>query len=355
MWQLVLAVGLAASISALCSITEAVLYSVPWSHIEHLRKSGRKSGFILYRLRRTVEEPITAILTLNTIANTAGAAVAGAACVKVFGPQSLFVFSLLFTVIILIFSEILPKTVGVLYNRPLAVALARPLSGLVYLFKPVIIVSGYMIRLLGKKKMGPEASEEDVHALVSLSRKAGILKPYEEMSIKNILSLDTKVVKDIMTPRTVIFSLPSHLTVQEARETKTIWPNSRIPLYDDEDQENVIGIVYRREVLEALANDQMDMELSELMRPVHFVLDSLTLDRLLVKFLGSRIHISVVLDEYGGLAGVVTLEDVLEEILGNEIVDETDQVADMRELAMQRRRKLMEQHSPKDDAKESSS
>lgn len=341
MLELLLAVGLAVFISAFCSVTESVLFSVPWSHIEHLRKSGRKSGEILYRLRKSVDEPITAILTLNTVAHTAGAAVAGAAVVKVYGEGSLTAFSILFTLVILLFTEIVPKTLGVLHNRVLAVVLARPLAILVLLFKPVIVLSGYLIRFLGKKKMGPDASEEDVHALVSLSCKAGFLKPYEELSIKNILSLDTKTVRDIMTPRTVIFSLPAHLTVTEARETKTVWPNSRIPLYDDEDPENVIGIVYRREVLEALASDLMETRLSDLMRPVHFVLESLTLDRLLVKFLGSRIHLAIVLDEYGGLAGLVTLEDVLEEILGNEIVDETDQVADMRELALRRRQRLV--------------
>ncbi|MFO7717002.1 MAG: hemolysin family protein [Thermodesulfobacteriota bacterium] len=343
MLQLVLAVGLAIGISFLCSVAEAVLYSVPWSHIEKLRKSGQRRGELLYRLRVNVDEPITAILTLNTVAHTAGASVAGAAAAQVFGQDSLFAFSIFFTAAILLLSEIIPKTLGVVYTRPLSTWVAGPLQVLVILLRPVVDVSSYLVRFMGKRKLGPEASEEDVRAMVSLSRKAGILKPYEEMSIQNILTLDSKRVKDIMTPRMVIFSLPAHLTVEQAREAKLVWPHSRIPVYEGEDPEEVIGIVYRRELLEALANDQDAYRISDLMRSAHFVLESLTLDRLLVQFLESRMHLAVVLDEYGGLAGVVTLEDVLEEILGNEIVDETDQVVDMRELARQRRERLLQE------------
>jgi CBS domain containing-hemolysin-like protein len=145
-----------------------------------------------------------------------------------------------------------------------------------------------------------------------------------------------------MTPRTVVFSLPAQMTVAEARGVgRGVWPHSRIPVYDADDPENIVGIVYRREVLEALAHDQDDVRLGDLMKPVRFVLDTMTLDRVLVKFLESRMHLFVVLDEYGGVSGVVSLEDVLEEILGKEIVDETDQVADMRELARTRREALL--------------
>ena len=188
------------------------------------------------------------------------------------------------------------------------------------------------------------SSEEDLRAVLSLTRREGGINPLEELSIKNILSLDRKTASDIMTPRTVVFSLPSHMTVDEARGIERgVWPHSRIPVYDDDDPENIVGIVYRREVLEALANDQDATRLGDLMKPVRFVLDTMTLDRVLVKFLESRMHLFVVLDEYGGVSGVVSLEDVLEEILGKEIVDETDQVADMRELAKARREDLLRQ------------
>ena len=345
MWDLVLAVGLAVLVSAFCSVAEAVLYSTPWSRIEHLRKSGRASGNILYQLRNNIEKPIAAILTLNTVANTAGAAVAGAAAARIFGRENMVCFAVAFTVLILVFSEILPKTLGVMYAESLSPALAKPLRLLVWLMSPVTWILELVGKLARGKKKGPVHTEDDIRALVSLTRKAGILKPYEEMAIRNILSLDRKMVKDIMTPRTVIFSLPSHMTVNQARSEKSIWPNSRIPVFEHDDPEDIVGIVYRREVLEALADGRDDLRIGDLMKPVRFVLETLTLDRLLIRFLGTRMHLCVVLDEYGGIAGVVSLEDVLEEILGKEIIDETDQVADMRALARRQRKKLTKSSS----------
>jgi CBS domain containing-hemolysin-like protein len=337
MFDLALAVILAVGISAFCSVTEAVLYSVPWSRIEQLRKAGRPSGNILYALRSDVEKPIAAVLTLNTVANTAGAAVAGAAAARAFGPEHMALFATGFTVLILVLSEILPKTVGVLYARSLAPALAKPLQVLVWVFSPVIFLLGFVSRLLQSKTAGPRHTEEDIAALVSLTRRSGVLKPYEEQSIKNILSLDRKVVHEIMTPRTVVFSVPAQTTVAQARAGGNSWPYSRVPVFADGDPENIVGVVYRREILQAQADDRDGLRMADLMKPARFVQESLTLDRLLVKFLDSRMHLFIVLDEYGGVGGVVSLEDVLEEILGKEIVDETDEVVDTRALARQRR------------------
>ncbi|WP_432737031.1 hemolysin family protein [Maridesulfovibrio sp. FT414] len=341
MLELILAVSAATLISAYCSVSEAFLYSFPWSKIETLRREGHKSGQILHRLRTNVERPITAILTLNTVANTAGAAFAGAAWTAVYGPETLPLFTVSFTVLILIFSEILPKTVGVVYCVPLGRVLVRPLEILIWIFLPVIWICGYLSRIISKKGKGPQATEEDIRAMVSLTRRTGAIKPYEALSIANILSLDDKIVEQIMTPRTVVFSLPANMTVAEAHAKYSAWPHSRIPVYEGDDPEDIVGVIYRRFVFETLADDEDDVKLSELMRPVRFVLENITLDKLLVKFLESRMHLFVVLDEYGGMSGVVTLEDVMEEILGSEIVDETDQVVDMRELARRRRKELV--------------
>ncbi|UZP67927.1 hemolysin family protein [Desulfovibrio mangrovi] len=339
MLELILAVTFAIFISASCSVTEAVLYSIPWSYIERLRNEGRRSGEILFKLRQHIEEPITAVLTLNTVANTAGAAVAGAAFADVFGPQYMAVFAAGFTVAILVLSEVIPKTLGVSYARPLAPVIARPLTVLVWCLKPVIVVGAALTRLLTPEKRGPHTTEDDIRAVVSLSRRSGSIKPYEETSIRNILSLDQKRVEDIMTPRTVTFSLSADLTVQQAREQGDFWHYSRIPVYD-EHNEDMVGIVLRRAILEEIAADRDETKLSEIMRPVHFVLESVTLDKLLLSFLELRMHLFVVLDEYGGLSGVVSLEDVLEEILGKEIVDETDRVEDLRQLARRKRSQL---------------
>ena len=339
MLELLLAVGVAVFVSMFCSVAEAALYSMTWTDIEKLKKNGSKGASLLHKLRSNVDEPITAILTLNTCAHTAGAAVAGWAWANLYGKETLWLFTIGFTVIILIFTEILPKTLGVVYSDRIAPPLARPLNGLVWIFRPVISIMSVLSRAIRPKKEGPDHTEDDIMAIVSLTRRSGVIKPYEEKSIRNILLLDSKTVEQIMTPRTVVFSLSSEMTVAEARESQPDWPHSRIPVYD-EDPEDIVGVVYRRQVLEALADDLDDLKLADIMRPVRFVLETITLDNLLVKFLGSRLHLCVVLDEYGGVAGVVTLEDVLEEILGSEIVDETDQVVDMRQLARMQRDEL---------------
>lgn len=340
MAALILTVVIAISVSAVCSFLEAALYSIPWSHIETMRKSGSKAGTLIFALRSQVERPIAAILTLNTIANTAGAAVAGSFAAAVLGESSMGIFAGAFTAAILIFSEIIPKTLGVAYCRQASSFLAYTATFMVIILKPLIIVSSWITRLVSPKKKQPAATEEDVYAIVGMLRKSGRIEAYEETSIRNILALDSKSVEDIMTPRTVAFTLPADITVAEARETEGFWHFSRIPVYGN-DNEDIVGLVARRRVLEELANDGRETRLAELMRPVHFVLESLPLDKLLMRFLDERVHLLVALDEFGGLAGIVTLEDVLEEILGREIVDETDEVPDLRELARTRRQKLL--------------
>lgn len=338
MWVLITSVVLAVLVSAFCSLTEAVLYSVSWSYIEALRKKKKRSGALLYKLRLKVDEPITAILTLNTIANTLGATIAGAAAQEVFGANFLIYFSISFTLLILIFSEILPKTIGVVYNRGLSQILVYPLNWMVFIFNPFIKVMTKLSKLVKGKASGPETTEDDILALVSITRKKGILKKFEEESISNILLMDTKTVREIMTPRVVVFSLSEDTTVENAIKEEFIWTYSRIPVHSPKDPDDITGVVYTKNILEAWIKERKGALLKELKKPVHYVLESLTLDKVLLKFLESRIHLAVVIDEYGSFEGIVTLEDVLEEILGKEIIDETDIIADMRKLAEQRKK-----------------
>ncbi len=340
MIALILTVLLVVCTSALCSMAEAALYSVPWTHIEQLRKSGSTAGAVLYELRGNVERPIVAVLTLNTIANTAGAALAGALASDVLGAAGMPWFAAAITLLILVFGEILPKTLGVVHASPLATFMARPLSMLVMLFTPFIRLSGLLTRLFTPQEQGPRATEDDIRAITSLSRQSGVIQPYEERAIRNILALDAKHVWDIMTPRTMVFSLPETMTAAEAYAHPDLWHYSRIPVYGD-DNEDIVGIVLRRSISQAAADGRGGMSLAELMQPAQFVLESQTLDRVLLTFLESRIHLFVVLDEYGGLAGVVSLEDVLEEMLGREIVDETDAETDLREASRSRRRSVL--------------
>ncbi|WP_165177738.1 CNNM domain-containing protein [Desulfovibrio sp. ZJ369] len=337
MLTLALAVGIAVLVSFTCSLTEAALYAVPWSAIERLRRMGRPVGELLYKLRTEVDKPIAAILTLNTVANTAGSTVAGAAFLAAFGAEHMALFALGFTVLILAFGEIVPKTLGVAYATPLAGALARPLALIIKLLSPILWLTSLLTRLLSPPSAGPEISEDDICAVTSLSRQAGRIKPYEERFIRNVLSLDQKRAHEIMTPRTVVFSLPADITVEEAYKDPRIWHFSRIPVYG-EDNEDLVGFVERRTLGRCIKDGKQATPLSEIMRPLHFVLESQTLDVLLRELLQARVHLFAVLDEYGGLAGVVSLEDVLEEILGSEILDESDNVADLRALARERRK-----------------
>jgi len=341
MWLLAISFALAVGISSLCSLTEAVLYSVSWSYIETLRKKGKKTGDILFQLKSNIDRPITAILTLNTVANTAGASIAGAAAISVFGEKNLYIFSIVFTLTILFFSEIIPKTVGVLYNRTFAQILARPLLGLVVLFLPVINIISFTIKFLEKGKKGVDTSEEDVLALVSLSRKTGVIKQFEEKYIHNVLKLDNKRIMQVMTPRTVMFSLPAEMSIKDSIDVDNMWPYSRVPIFFNGDIEDIRGIVYKVDVLRYLIKGEGEKKLYELKKPVHFVLETITLDRLLVTFLESRIPMAIVLDEYGGISGLITLEDILEEMLGKEIVDETDKVEDMRTLAENKKQEIL--------------
>lgn len=339
MTELVLAVGVAIFISAGCSLFEAVLYSVPMRHIEALDQAGKTSGKIFKKMRRNVERPITAILSLNTIAHTAGAAVAGSAAAAVFGHEWLGYFAGFFTLAILIFSEIIPKTAGVVYGRSLLSPVAYCLKTLVLLMAPAIWLSSLVTRLIARDKTEDAVTAKEIRAMARSSLRTGGIKPYQEKIIERILTLQNKKVKDVMTPRTVVFSLSEHLTLEEASGNVEKWEHSRFPVYD-EDMEDVVGVVLTKELFIALREGKEDIHLTELMRPAHFVAEAATLNSVLMEFLGSRQQLFVVLDEYGGLSGLISLEDILEEILGREIVDESDMVMDKRALARQRRQRL---------------
>jgi CBS domain containing-hemolysin-like protein len=323
---------------------EAVLYSVPRSHIESLERTGQKSGRILNQLRARIDRPISAILSLNTIANTGGASLAGIIAGNILGKDSVeeYLFSGIFTLSILIIAEVIPKTIGVVYARPIASFIARPLQWLVWIFTPLIMLCRLATRLVAKEQKEQDISDEELISLARLGRRSGTLDSTEAGVIQNILSLKSKTAADVMTPRTVVFSLSEDLTVEEARNQQGIWAHSRIPIYS-EGFEDIVGIVLRRDVLVALTSERGDHKLSAFMRPVHFVAETHTLESILQLFLERRQHLFIVIDEYSGLSGILTLEDVLEEILGKEIVDESDQVTDMRELARRRRQQTSQE------------
>ncbi|KPK00404.1 MAG: hypothetical protein AMJ60_01355 [Desulfobacterales bacterium SG8_35] len=338
--QLILATGIAIIVSALCSIIEAVLYSVPQSQIEVMAHSGKKSGLILKKLKKNIQQPITAILTLNTIANTMGAAVAGASAAVVFGEENLVWFSVFFTLTILLFSEILPKTAGVAYAKNLASWIAVPLNSLVRIMSPLIWLCQAVTHLIPKQAKEALVSIEEIQAIAVLGRKSGEIEPQQEKVIANILKLQDKSVRQVMTPRTVVFSLNEHLTIAEALKMKEQWSrHSRVPVFD-KDQDDVVGVVLSRNVLLSLAEGKKNQKLSELMQPVHFVPEAAPLNRILMEFFEQRIHLFVVVDEYGSVTGVISLEDIIEEIVGREIIDESDKAGNLREYARHKKKLL---------------
>lgn len=329
---LIISVILAITVSALCSVCEAVLYSISASQVEMLKKNGHPTANYLQILRADIEEPITAILTLNTIANTIGAAVAGAAAAKLFGDHNFFLFSITFTLAILIFSEILPKTIGITYAYKLAPAVTYPLRFMVIFLKPIVWLCRYITALLPQKKEGTISAEE-IQTIAALSLESGDIEEGEERVINNIIELKNKIVRQVMTPRTVTFSMDKRITVEKAMTMVTkLSSHSRIPIYGEEPN-NVAGIVMRKDILQAAAEGNTKFELSEYSNPVHFVPETAPLNRVLMDFFERRQHLFVVVDEYGTVTGIISMEDVIEEIVGQEIIDESDKNLDMRELA----------------------
>ncbi len=345
MIALIVTVALAALISALCSTTEAMLYSVPWTHIEKLKEEKRPVGNVLFEMRSKIDKPISAVLTLNTVANTAGSAIAGALATVALGPENLVWFTIGFTVLILIVGEILPKTFGVVYANQISVILAYPLKGLIFIFTPFILFSSMITGLITKNAGTPEATDDDIRIMAKMSAEAGEIENFEEVVITNLLALDKKSVHQIMTPRTMVFSLPADMPIKEALKQERLSQFTRIPLYKS-NNEDIVGLVTQKELSKYLRKSflgeeiDLNIPLEELMTPIAFIPESQTLDKALLRFLESRQHLAAVMDEYGGLAGVTTLEDVIEEMLGREIVDESDVVADLRESAKNLRKAL---------------
>lgn len=338
--QLIVAASCALVISALCSIIEAILYSTPESHIEVLSQQGRKSGRALKRLKSDIHKPIIAILALNTVANTMGAAVAGSAAADLFGQRYLALFSICFTLAILIFSEILPKTAGVAYARQLAPFIALPLNWLVTLFTPLILFFRALTRIIPQAPSNGLVSAEEVLAIAALSRKAGEIDPQQEKIITNIIGLKEKNVRSAMTPRTVTYILSEHLSIEEAIARQKDWDrHSRIPVYD-EDSDDIVGTVFSKDILSLASSGQSDAQLATIIKPVHFAPENASLYRVLMDFFERHQHLFVVVDEYGSFTGVISLEDIIEEIVGREILDESDKTVDMRELARRKRRML---------------
>jgi CBS domain containing-hemolysin-like protein len=350
--QLCLSVGLAIIVSSLCSLFEAVLYSLPISQIEIACKKHKKAGQTLLSMKKDIHRPIIAILSLNTIAHTSGAAIAGAAAATVFGEQNMIWFSAAFTLAILTFSEIIPKTLGVAYCKELARWITYPLWWMVHILKPAIWMIQNLTRLMPAKDDALLVSGEEIQAIARQSQRSGEISLQERRVITNILDLKVKSVRSVMTPLTVTFMLDANFTVMDVMSLKeNLGIHSRIPVYH-ENIDNVIGVVLLKDLLSEVAAGAQYKKIKELMLPVHFVPETARLSGVMLEFFEHSKHLFIVVDEYGSLTGVISLEDIIEEIIGREIIDESDQATDMRELAKRKRSMLLSQLSSLKDSQE---
>ncbi len=327
--------GLALGVSFFCSLLESVLLSVTPSYVAELRERGVRRAEALDQLKAHIDRPLAAILGLNTVANTVGAAGVGAQAQALWGSETLAVASGVLTLLILTFSEIVPKTLGAMYWPRLAPWAAGVLRWLVPMLLPFAWlahgIGAVLARLRGtRERTASGVSREEILALAALGGRQGVMDEQEVGMLRNLLvAMRAKRVGDIMTPQTVLYALPADATVGEVHEEVADRPFSRIPLWES-GGERLVGYVLKDDVLEEAAADRFGVALRSLKQPLSMVPESLPVARLLRRFLAQRAPLAVVVDEYGNIAGIVTMEDVIEELFGREILDEADEQRDLR-------------------------
>lgn len=321
-------------ISFLCSLLEAVILSVTPAFVGVLIENKKRSGLLLEHLIEHLNRPISAILTLNTISHTLGsAAIAYQVQIK-FGDQYVTMATLALTFIILIFSEILPKSLGAANWKALAPITAYTVQTMIFLLYPFVLLSEYVSNLLKRQEEIPEVTREEMIMTAEIGAEEGTLKTKESAIIKNLLMLDKMFVSDIMTPRSVFFALDAEMTVEEVAQKYRPIRFSRVPVFNAS-LDNIVGMTHRYKILEALSHDQHEQKIGELISPIASISEQMTVSHALDFFIKEKEHLALATDEYGVITGLVTLEDAVETLLGVEIVDEFDNVEDMRKYALE--------------------
>ncbi len=333
--KMVVYAGLALVFSFLCSVAEAVLLSVSPSYVAHLRQEGKRSAALLEKVKTNVDESLAGILTLNTIAHTVGAGGAGAEAAAYFGDKYVGISMAILTVLILFLSEIIPKTLGALYWRSLALPTALFIRILSIVLFPLIWISQKLTSWITRGQKVHSIRREEFAALADVGERTGELDPSESRILRNLFRFPELRAEDIMTPRTVVFSLQQDLTLEEVLENHPEIPFSRIPIYG-ENRDDVTGFVLKVEILLTHLKEGGQVPLHDLKREIRAVTETASLELVADQMLDRRDHLLLVVDEYGGVAGVVTLEDVVETLIGIEIVDEADKIDDLRHLARQK-------------------
>jgi CBS domain containing-hemolysin-like protein len=329
--------------SFLCSILEAVLLSITPAYIGIQERQGSSIADDLVRFKADIDRPLSAILTLNTVAHTVGAMGVGYQATIVFGRTDIQILGLsliswealiagLMTLAILIFSEVIPKTLGANNWQALTPFAIRALRVMLFVLAPLVWLSQFITRNLKKEKDKPVLSRSDFAVMAEIGKESGVLEESEQKIIHNLLRFRKVLVKDIMTPRIVVVSAPDTMTIREFRNKHSELPFSRIPIYHDH-SDNITGYILKDELLLNLADDKDEKLLKELRRDVIVIPKTVEIPDLLDLLIQKKEHLALIVDEFGGMEGLVTMEDIIETLLGLEIVDEMDNAEDMQALA----------------------
>ncbi|MGI6680895.1 MAG: CNNM domain-containing protein [Bdellovibrionota bacterium] len=333
MFLLILTILISVSVSFTCSLIEAAFYSLPMTFVYEEAKKGSLSGKLLLKFKKDMGKPISAILILNTVANTTGASVSGWLVGELYGANALLPFSIFYTLLILYCSEIIPKLIGVANSRFATKLLAVPLNILIKILYPLIYISQFVSKKFQGNSKGEKIRAEEVLTIAEMGTKEGALDNLEGAVIENIIELDGVLVKTIMTPRTVVTRFMEDLTLDEIALELENLAFSRIPLYSSENPDKLTSYVTQRDILQELIKGNRNKKLKSIARPLKTVPDLMRCDALLLDMFNTKEHFYAAVDEYGGLSGIITLEDIIEQIIGHEIVDEYDAVSNLRALA----------------------
>lgn len=355
MGTLLLFLALSIVVSFFCSMWEAVLLSNTPSYIGRMQTEKPKIGFLLNKMKSDIDKPLSAILTLNTFAHTIGALGVGVQAGKLFGNSQvtlLFIntsyesiIATLMTLAILILSEIIPKTVGAVFWQQLTPFTVNSLRVLLVVLAPFVWMSKGITRLV-KTGQGSVFSRADFAAMADVGLESGALDREEKSIIQNLLRLENLKVRDIMTPRSVLTMIEEDMPMDEIyREIKPM-VFSRIPVYHKQ-PDNITGVILKDTVLEHLAQDQHSVKASEIKRNALFIEDNYTVAKLMDTLILNREHLAIVIDEFGSVVGLVTMEDLFETLLGLEIIDESDKVEDLQQLALEKWKKRMDSQKRK--------
>ena len=332
MTELVIFLLGALCVSFLCSILEASLMSTPISYITMKEEEGMKAASLFKRYKQDSSRPLAAILSLNTIANTIGAAGVGRQATILFGSQWFGVVSAVTTILILVFAEIIPKTIGTSHWKSLTWFTANTIHILIIILYPIVVTVEFLQKLISREKSDISVSRDEIGAMADVAEETGELEEDENEIIQNIINIDEIEAKDAMTPRVVAAIAPETMTIKQFYKDRRFLHHSRIPVYADND-EYITGYILRMEALQLMAEDKFDYTLSKIRRDVASYPEETTIDRIWDDMLKSKEQIAIIINEYGSFQGLISMEDIIETILGDEIVDERDAVVDMQQLA----------------------